>query len=303
MITNRIKGIKRTSFDDRESLLVHLIMVFLSVCCVVPFLYLLSISLSNEMDIAYFGYRLIPKKVDLAAYNYILSDPSAIVNAYKFTAFTSFVGTAISVCMTTLMAYPMSIRNYSLRRFWAVYLFITMIFQGGLAANYIVRVIHLGMKNTVWVFILPGAVSAFHVILVRTFFQGLPEEMMDAAKIDGANHMYIFTRISLPLSKPVLATIALFGVLGRWNDWMTTNLYATGNKDLVTLQYLLQSILKNIQELQVLQQHGIAVDLSEIPSEGVRMAMAVLAAGPMIAVFPFFQKYFAKGLTVGSLKG
>lgn len=294
---------EKRNYNDKESLMAHLTMLFLGMCCLIPFMYLVSISLSNEMDIAYYGYRLIPKKLDLAAYEYILSDPSAIVNAYKFTAFTSFVGTAISVCMTTLMAYPLSVRKYRLRRFWGIYLFITMIFNGGLAANYIVRVIHLGMKNTIWVFILPGAVSAFHVILVRTFFQGLPEEMMEAAKIDGANHMYIFTRISLPLSKPVLATIALFGVLGRWNDWMTTNLYATGSKELVTLQYLLQSILKNIQELQTLQEHGMAVNLSEIPSESVRMAMAVLAAGPMIAVFPFFQKYFAKGLTVGSLKG
>ena len=300
MITSKIK---RKSFDDKENLLVHLIMVILSMCCFIPFLYLVSISLSNEMDISYFGYQLIPKKLDFSGYKYVLGDPTAIINAYEFTAFTSIAGTVISVCMMTLMAYPLSIRNYKLRRFWAFYLFITMIFQGGLAANYIVRVIYLGMKDTIWVFLLPGAVNAFHVILIRTFFQGLPEEMMDAAKIDGANHMYIFARISLPLSKPVLATVALFQLLGKWNDWMTCNLYVTEAKDKVTLQYLLQTILKNIEVMQTMQERGIAVDLSAIPSESSRMAMAVLAAGPMIAVFPFFQKYFAKGLTVGSLKG
>lgn len=300
MMKNRIK---RKSFDDKENLLVHLIMTVLSLCCLIPFLYLLSISLSSEMDISYYGYRLIPKKLDFSAFEYVLADPTAILKAYEFTALTSIVGTLISVCMMTLMAYPLAIRNYKLRRFWAFYLFVTMIFNGGLAASYVVRVIYLGMKDTIWVFLLPGAVNAFHVILIRTFFQGLPEEMMDAAKIDGANHLYIFSRISLPLSKPVLATVALFGMLSRWNDWMTCNLYVTEAKDMVTLQYLLQTILKNIELMLTMQEHGIAVDLSAIPSESSRMAMAVLAAGPMIAAFPFFQKYFAKGLTVGSLKG
>ena len=294
---------KRKSLHNRESLVVHLVMIFLSLCCLIPFLYLVGISLSNELDIAHFGYRLIPKKVDLTGYRYVMADPKVILKAYGFTIFTSFVGTALSVCLTALMAYPLSVRNYKLRRFWSIYLFITMVFNGGLAASYIVRVIYLGMKNTIWVFILPGAVGAFNVILVRTFFQGLPEEMMDAAKIDGADHLQIFTRITLPLSKPVLATIALFGILARWNDWMTTNIYAPGNKDLVTLQYLLQSILKNIEEIQLMMDKGFLVNVTTIPSESTRMAMAVLAAGPMIVVFPFFQKYFARGLTVGSLKG
>lgn len=296
------KGKKKTS-NDRESLIVHIVMIVLSLCCLLPFLLLVSVSLSNEKDIVYYGYEMIPRNIDWAAYKYVLKDPTTILNAYKFTAFTSIVGTVISVTLMALMAYPLSVRNYRLRRFWAIYLFITMIFSGGTAASYIVNTIYLGLKDTVWIFLLPGAINAFHVILLRTFFQGLPEEMMDAAKIDGASHMDIFVRIVVPLSKPALATVSLFGVLSRWNDWLTCNLYVTEGKNMTTLQYLLQSILQDIQTMLRMQDFGMFVDTTQIPSESARMAMAVLAAGPMIIVFPFFQKYFAKGLTVGSVKG
>ena len=294
---------KKRVRHDRESLLVHILMIVLSLCCLLPFILLVSVSLSNERDLVYYGYEMIPRQLDFAAYEYVLRDPTSIINAYAFTAFTSIAGTAISVVLMSLMAYPLSVKNYRLRRFWAIYLFITMIFSGGLAASYIVNVIYLGIKDTVWVFLLPGAVNVFHVILLRTFFQGLPDEMMDAAKIDGATHMDIFVRIVVPLSKPALATVALFGMLTRWNDWLTCNLYVTEGKTMVTLQYLLQTILKDIEVMLRMQEFGLSVDTSQLPSESARMAMAVLAAGPMIIVFPFFQKYFAKGLTVGSVKG
>lgn len=278
--------------------------VFIIICLLttLPFLLLLGISFSNERDIVYSGYSLIPKHFDLAAYEYVFKNPTAILKAYGFTAFTSFTGTFLSVFMMSLIAYPLSIKKFRLRNFFSMYLFVTMIFSGGMAGGYIINAKYLHLSNTPWIFILPGTISAWYVIILRTFFQGIPNEIKESARIDGASHWRIFFSMILPLSKPALATVALMTLLAKWNDWMTCMLYITNN-DMLTIQYLLQRIMENIKLLEQVSQIGMASAAGEIPSETVRMAMAVIAAGPMIMVFPFFQKYFTKGLTVGSVKG
>ena len=278
--------------------------VFIIICLLttLPFLLLLGISFSNERDIVYSGYSLIPKHFDLSAYQYVFKNPTAILKAYGFTAFTSFTGTFLSVFMMALIAYPLSIKKFRLRNFFSMYLFVTMIFSGGMAGGYIINAKYLHLSNTPWIFILPGTISAWYVIILRTFFQGIPNEIKESARIDGASHWRIFFSMILPLSKPALATVALMTLLAKWNDWMTCMLYITNN-DMLTIQYLLQRIMENIKLLEQVSQIGMASAAGEIPSETVRMAMAVIAAGPMIMVFPFFQKYFTKGLTVGSVKG
>lgn len=278
--------------------------VFIIICLLttLPFLLLLGISFSNERDIVYSGYSLIPKHFDLSAYQYVFKNPTAILKAYGFTAFTSFTGTFLSVFMMSLIAYPLSIKKFRLRNFFSMYLFVTMIFSGGMAGGYIINAKYLHLSNTPWIFILPGTISAWYVIILRTFFQGIPNEIKESARIDGASHWRIFFSMILPLSKPALATVALMTLLAKWNDWMTCMLYITNN-DMLTIQYLLQRIMENIKLLEQVSQIGMASAAGEIPSETVRMAMAVIAAGPMIMVFPFFQKYFTKGLTVGSVKG
>lgn len=288
---------------EKENVVIHVIFILMSICTVLPFLLLVGISLSNEKDVVLFGYRLIPLKIDFSAYQYIAKNSITIMKAYGFTIFYSIAGTAMSLAAMILFAYPLSIRNYKYRRFWSLYLFFTMIFSGGTAACYIVNVSFLHMKDTVWIYLLPGMINAYHVILLRTYFQSLPVEIYEAAKLDGASIIKILLRIVIPLSKPAIATVALFGVLGRWNDWMTPMLYIQKNNDLLTIQFILQQILKKLETLQQMQQVGISVQVKDIPSETVRMALAVIATLPALVIFPLFQKYFAKGLVVGSVKG
>lgn len=292
----RLKGERKRDFA------MDFVFVLICLTMVVPFLMLVSISFSNEKDVMLHGYKLIPEHFDLTAYKFVFKNPSTIIKAYVFTFITAVSSTFLGVVLMSLMAYPLSVRTYKFRRFFALYLFITMVFGGGTAATYIVYTQYYHFRNSIWVFILPGAINAWHVILIRTFFQGIPTEVSEAAKIDGASHLRIFTNIVLPLSKPVLATVALMQLLGHWNNWMTSMLY-TSNEDMRTVQYLLQVLMQNVENIRQMQEHGTNVNLQDLPSETVRMAMAVVAAGPMIVIFPFFQKYFTKGITVGSVKG
>jgi putative aldouronate transport system permease protein len=270
---------------------------------IVPFLTTLGISLSNEKDISDFGYRIFPARFDLSAYRFIFKNPKSIISAYRVTAVSSVAGTFLSVLLTAMAAYPLSKRALPCRYGFSLYFYFTMLFGGGMAPTYILLTQYLRLGDTIWVYILPGLISPWYVFLMRTFFQGLPEEMLEAAHIDGASEYQIFFRMVLPLSKPVIATVALFGFLLRWNDWTTALLYID-NQNLVSLQYLLQRIMRNLEILQNFEAGGgQLVSAAEIPSETVRMAMAVVVAGPALAVFPFFQKYFVKGLTVGSVKG
>ena len=285
-----------------NSIFIDLFFVLLCLACLLPFVLLLSISLTSERDLVKFGYKLIPNKIDFTAYKYLFKDPTNIINSYGFTAFTSFLGTGFGLLVMILCAYPLSIRTFKYRGFFSKYLFVTMIFSGGMAATYIINTRYLHLANTPWVFILPTAVGAWNIFLLRSFFQGLSGELVEAAKIDGAGHYRILFSIIVPLSKPAIATVALFVLLQHWNDWYTCLLYITNSK-MFTVQYLLQTMMDNITFAQQMQEAGIQVDTSMIPTEAIRMGMAVIAAGPMIIVFPFFQKYFTKGITIGSVKG
>ena len=284
------------------SALIDVFFIIICITMIVPFLMLVAISISNETDVALYGYKLIPMQIDFSAYKYVFKNPSMVINAYKVTIFTSFFGTFLSVFLMSLIAYPLSVKSFKYRKFVSLYVFFTMIFSGGLVSSYILITRYLRLNNKIWVFIFPTLINAWYVIMLRTFFQGIPDAMIEAAEIDGASQYRIFFTMILPLSKPVIATVALLELLVKWNDWYSCMLYITDNA-LVTLQYLLQSMLQNIQLLQQMQEAGVSVDAKSIPSETVRMAMAVIVAGPMVLIFPFFQKYFTKVLTVGSVKG
>lgn len=284
-----------------------LLITILCILCalvVLPFLLLVSISFSEESDIVYNGYKLWPENFSVASYRYLLGNSTAVFDAYKVTIFYSLVGMALSVLLTAMMAYPLTRRNLKGRKFMSFYIYFTMLFGGGMVPSYILITQYLHLDNTLLVYIIPGLMSPWNVFMARSFFSDLPEEMIESAKIDGATEYRIFFNFVIPLSKPVLATIALNVFLLKWNEWMTCMLYITNSK-LYSLQYLLQSIMENIRVLQEAQASGTGLMLSEseIPAETVRMAMAVIAAGPAVLVFPFFQKYFVKGMTVGSVKG
>ena len=281
--------------------ILNLVFIILCVIIIAPFLLIVSVSLSNEKDVLVDGYRFIPKHFDLSAYQYLFSDPSAIINAYRVTITYSVIATVLGVLLMAMFAYPLSQKELPKRKAISFMLYFTMLFSGGLVPTYILIANYLKLSNTLMVYIVTGLIAPWYVFMMRTFFNDIPKAIIESALMDGANDFAIFWKFILPLSKPVLATIALFMFLAKWNDWNTALLYITDDK-LVSLQYLLQKIMKNI-ELVRSSEFAAATNVSDIPSETVRMAMVVVVAGPALVVFPFFQKYFVKGLTVGSVKG
>lgn len=290
----------------RTSLPILILLTILCLLVVFPFIMILSISISNEADIVNYGYSILPRKVDWSAYKFVFQNPTTILNAYKTTAIFSFASMFLGTFLMAMLAYPLSRKIYKFRNQLSFILFFTMMFGGGLVSNYILITQYYHLDDTIWVYILPGLVNPWNVFMMRTFFQGLPEEIIESAYMDGASEFRIFLQFILPLSKPVLATIGLMIFLGHWNNWNTAMLYINNREELISLQYLLQRILQNIKLLQEAQGSGgyeHMVSSDQIPSETVRMAMAVVVAGPALFVFPFFQKYFTRGLTIGSVKG
>ncbi len=286
--------------------ILNLILIILSLCCIIPMIILISISFSDEMLINKLGYSIFPRGFDTSAYAFIFTNPKTILTAYGVTAFETFLGTFLSVLVISMGAYPLSRRTFIWRKGFNFYFYFTMLFGGGMVPLYILNTQYLHLGNSIWVYIFPSIVNVWYMFIIRTFYTSIPEALIESAYLDGASEMKIYYSIMLPLSKPAIATISLFLVLVKWNDWNTSLLYIT-DPNLETLQYLLQKILTNVQLLKdsmmIMPASAIESMSTDVPTETLRMAMAVLAAGPMTLVFPFFQKYFVKGLTIGSVKG
>ncbi len=281
----------------------HMLMLLLSVCYILPLLLMISISLSSENSVINNGYRLIPTEWSMAAYKMAFQNPTQIINSYKVTAAQALLGTFLSLVVQTLMAYPLMRSEFRHKKFVTIYLMITMFFGGGMVPLYILNTQYLRLGNTFWIYILPYLMSAWNVILFKTFFKGLPNGLVEAAKLDGASEYQVYFRIILPLSTPIIAAQGFMILLGKWNDWNTSLLYIRNN-NLYSLQYLLQRIINEsdfIKNMQGTAMEGLVG--KDTPSDTLRYATAVIAAGPMMIIFPFFQKYFAKGLVVGSVKG
>jgi putative aldouronate transport system permease protein len=290
---------------NRENIWIHIFFILACLSFIVPFILVISISISNEDALYQFGYKLIPKQIDLTAYKFVFQNPVQMRNSYIVTAFQAVLGTFLAVLIMSLCAYPLSRKDFKLRGILTFVIFFTMLFGGGLIPSYILITQYLHLGDTVWVYIFPALVNAFQIIVFRTFFQGLPESLQESAKIDGASELRIFFQIILPLSKPVLATIALFNMIDRWNNWYTSLLYIN-KQELYTLQYMLQKILREADFVNSFANElpaGIDFRDFKIPTESMRYAMLVIAAGPMLVVYPFFQKYFSRGLTIGAVKG
>lgn len=280
------------------------LIIFFSILCLLiifPFWLLVSVSLSSAETVAK-GYQLIPNPVCWDAYKYVFEQPDAILRAYGVTFVYSVIAMVLSVLFMAMVAYPLSRKKLKGRNVLNFYLYFTMLFGGGLVPTYLLVAKFLHLNDTIWVYILLGLINPWYVFMMRTFFQGIPGEIIESATIDGASEYTIFIKMILPLSKPVLATVALFIFLGKWNDWNTALIYIQ-NEKLYSLQYLLQKIMTNLDMLKQMQQTGMDTSMIDVPGETIRMAMAVIVAGPALVIFPFFQKYFVKGLTVGSVKG
>lgn len=290
--------------ERRAAIIINCILVILAVACLYPFLMILGTSFQSEAEIMESGYKLVPGTFSLEAYKSVLQNPFAIVNAYKVTIITTLITTLLGLYVISTYAYVISRKDYKYRKILSFYVFFTMLFSGGMVPSYILISNWLGLKDNILALILPLVANAWNILLMKGFFQSIPTALIEAAKVDGASEMCIFAKIVVPISKPAFATIALFYVLASWNDWQLSLLYIDSDAK-IKLQYLLVKILNNIEFLNSYDaiKYGLVREPISVPTNSARMAMCVLAAGPIVVIFPFFQKYFVKGISVGSVKG
>lgn len=271
-----------------------------AIICVLPFLLVIGSSFASEQEIARYGYSFIPKEPTLESYRTIFKNSESIVRAYGVTIFITIVGTALSTFINMMTGYVLMRKDFRWRNKFSFYFFFTTLFSGGLMPWYMVCVA-LGFKDNIMALIVPGLVSVWNIILVKGFVAGIPYEITESAKIDGAGDFQIFIRLIWPLSTPVIATIGLFTALGYWNSWYNTMLFIN-DSSLYSLQYLLYKLINDAQALrQIAAESGEVINT--VPIESMKMALTVIVTGPILLLYPFVQRYFIKGLTLGAVKG
>ena len=279
------------------------IVALLALACVIPFLLLFTSSLTSEAALANYGYSLFPQEWSTGAYEYLWNIKSSILRAYSMSFIITSIGIVASLAMTLLFAYPLSRKDLPGRNTISFILFFTMLFNGGFVPTYMVytRIFHI--KDTLSAMIIPYLLlNAFYVIIMRTYImQNVPDEVLESAKIDGSNELQNLTHIVLPMSKPIIVTIGLMSGINYWNNWTNGVYFITERTDLYGIQNFLNVVMNNVTFLQT-HSEGANLNVS-VPSIGIRMAIAVIAVLPILIAYPFFQKYFIKGITIGSVKG
>ncbi len=282
-----------------------IILTILVAFAMLPIVLIVMASFTAETALIRDGYRFLPKEFSLNAYYYMIKQGKLILRSYGVSFLVTFAGTAISVLLTTMLAYPMSRKSYKYRNVLAFFVFFTMLFNGGIVPSYIMWTRFFHIKNTIWALMIPNyLVSAFNVILVKNYFQNsVPDSLIEAAQLDGASEFKIFFKVMLPLAIPSVATISLFTGIAYWNDW-TNGLYYVTNEKFYSIQQLLMKIMSNIQALRSNSNASLlGTGAVELPSTSVRMAMAVIGILPIVLIYPFVQKYLVKGVIVGAVKG
>lgn len=300
----QITDVTVQSFGKKADFIFSLLIGLLAISSIFPFIFVIIISFTSEKSLVVHGYSFIPKEWSLEGYRYLLEFKDVILRSLGVTVFITVVGTVINTSFTALYAYAISRPNFKGRQFFTIVVLITMLFSAGMVPNYIVMTQLLKLKDSIWALILPMALSPFNIMIMRTFYRKtVPESLIESARIDGASEMKIFVDIVLPLSVPGIATISLFTALAFWNDWFNALLYIN-RKELYPLQYLLMQIQANIEYISKnLGQLGTIQAGKNIPKEATRMAMVVISVLPIALTYPFFQKYFVSGLTIGGVKG
>ena len=289
---------------SKFQILANVVMIIWTLLIILPFILLFMSSITDENVLVANGYSFFPQKFSGAADGYLMQSGQKILTAYGISILVTLVGTAINVSLSALMAYPLSIRNLPGRKFMNFFVFFTMLFNGGIVPSYLLWT-SLGVKDTIFAQLLPNfLVSAWNVMMIRTFFTtSIPDSLYEAAEIDGASQMKIFTSIVIPLGKPILVTMGTFAGLTYWNDWTNGLYYLVRNKNLYNVQNLLNQMVTNIQYQASSSNSNVASAASAIPSTAIQMAIAFVAILPIMLIFPFFQKYYSKGLTLGGVKG
>jgi putative aldouronate transport system permease protein len=285
-------------------LVLALILLFVIVITLYPFLNVLAVSFNDATDTARGGITIFPRSFTFQNYREIFSSNNHLLTAFRNSVLRTVIGTVLSTGVCALFAYILSRKKFVFNRLLTVMLVVTMYVSGGLIPSYLINR-QLGLTNSFWVYIIPGLINAFNVIVIRSFIDGLPEALDESARIDGAGEFTIFWKIIMPLCKPVLATIALFVAVGQWNSWFDNYLYNSSNIDLTTLQFELTKIMDNAQsvsstDVHMLNQQQMAGNTTT--PESIKMAITVVATVPILVVYPFLQKYFVTGLTLGAVK-
>ena len=285
-------------------LLAHTVMILVTICIALPFILLFMSSITSETALVKNGYSFFPKEFSLSAYRFIWSNASNVFRAYGITILVTAIGTFLNVALSALLAYPLSLKNLPGKRIISFYIFFTMLFSGGLVPSYLMYTGIFHINNTLLAYIVPGfLMSAMNVMMIRTFFaNSIPDALFEAAQIDGATQIQIFVKIVLPLGKPILVAMGLLAGLGYWNDW-TNGLYYIRDTQLYGIQNLLNKMISDLTALTQNASGASTAALAEIPSSSVRMAIAFVAMLPILCLYPFLQKYFAKGIAVGAVKG
>lgn len=296
MAVNQIRKTDRIVFN----LIGYIVVGLISLLCLIPFLLTVSGSVTKDASLFEYGYRLIPKMYSLEAYKLIFRAPEVITGAYAVTILLVVSGTALGLFLTAMTSYVLHRKDFKYRNKFSFFFFFTTLFSGGLVPWYLVM-INLGMKNNFLALLLPHLFAVFHIIIMRTFFTTIPESLGESAKIDGAGDFTIFLKLYLPISLPALSTIGLFIALTYWNDWYQAMLFIT-KPNMMPLQYHLYKVFNSMQAAQIVAQKT-GMPVAQMPTETFKLAMTVVVTGPIILVYPFIQKYFVKGMTVGAVKG
>ncbi|PXV85380.1 putative aldouronate transport system permease protein [Lachnotalea glycerini] len=294
--------------SKRYQFVINLIMMIITLFIILPFVLVFISSITDENVLIRNGYSFFPKKLSLYAYQYIIRQGEKIVRAYGVTILVTCAGTILNLAMSSLLAYPLSVKTLPHRRALTFFIFFTMLFNGGLVPTYLMYVNYIHIKNTIWALIVPNLLlSANNVLMIRSYFMtSIPDALFEAAKIDGAGHVKIFSTIVLPLGKPILVTMGLFSGLAYWNDWTNGLYYLSGNQGqkLYGIQNLLNQMITDIQYLASGKVAGnIGAEVAKLPTTSIRMAIAFIAMLPLFIIYPFLQKYFSEGITLGAVKG
>ena len=293
---------KRHSGDVIAVNMVGYILVGLfALICMLPFYLIIVASFTDNSELIRSGYPLIPMNLTLEAYHLSIKNPEMIIRAYGVTIGVTVIGTFLSVILSTMTGYVLSRKDFPWRNGFAFFFFFTTLFNGGLVPWYILCTRYLKFKDQYYALILPLMFSVWNMIIAKSFMNGIPSAITESAKIDGANDFTIYIRLILPLSKPLIATLGLFSALAYWNDWYNCMLFIS-DKNMNDLQFYLQSMLGDAEAMRIAAEKS-GLPLTSVPLESMKMAMTVIATGPIILLYPFVQRYFVKGLTIGAVKG
>jgi len=294
----------KNSWDMKVfNLLGYTLVILFAAACLIPFYLVLVGSFTDEKSILTKGYSffLTAKNFSMEGYHIVMKNPESMFSAYGVTAFVTVTGSFLAIFIVTMTGFVLSRRDFPWRNGFSFFFFFTTLFSGGLVPWYLLCTQTLHFNNQIYALIIPGLFSVWNMIIAKSFMKGIPYELIESAKVDGATEWLIYFKIMIPLSKPLIATLSLFTALGYWNDWYNCMLFVNDH-NLWNLQYTLQNILNSAESMtRIANETGMKV--ASLPTESMKMAMTVVATGPIILLYPFLQKYFVKGMTIGSVKG